>query len=169
MTGILGIFSWAFKLIAPNVADIGIAYVKKKLRLIDNKTYKQIRANQTKIEVERFNIEIAKLKAQTAEIKQQAKIDIANVNADYLHDRDIRRLNKRRYSDDILRIGLALIFLCAFIPITQPYVISGFTVLASVPVWMIPVLLIASLQLLGGHALLRMLIGFKRGGNADKR
>ena len=165
MTGIL---SWAFKLLAPNLFDCGIAYVKKKLGLLDDDTYKKIRANQTSIELERSNIEIAKLKAHTAEIKQQAKIDIANVNTDYLHDRDIRRLNKRRYSDDILRIALFIFCIACFIPQTQPTVLEGVGILATLPWFIQTILIIACINLIGGHALLRMLIGFKRGGNGGK-
>ena len=165
MTSIL---SWAFKLIAPNLFDYGVAYVKKKLGLLDNKTYKKIRANQTSIELERSNIEIAKLKARTAEIKQQGEIDIANVNTDYLHDRDIRRLNKRRYSDDILRLSFYILVIACFIPIAQPVVLQGVSILATLPWFIQTILIVACTNLIGGHALLRMLIGFKRGGNGGK-
>tara|TARA_Y200000002_G_scaffold382589_2_gene400223 strand:+ start:10906 stop:11394 length:489 start_codon:yes stop_codon:yes gene_type:complete len=159
--------SWAFKLIAPNLVDVGFAYLKKKCRLIDDDTYKKIRANQTSIELERSNIEIAKLKAHTAEIKQQAKIDIANVDADYLHDRDIRRLNKRRYSDDILRISFYIFWIACFVRPAQPIVLEGVGILAALPWFMQTILIIACINLLGGHALLRML-WFKRGLSAKK-
>ena len=120
-----------------------------------------------KIEVERSNIEIAKLEAHTAEIKQQANVDIANVDADLRQDREIRRLNKRRYSDDILLISFFILFVACFIPPVQPTVLEGVSILSALPWFIQTILLIACINLIGGHALLRML-WFKRGSNANK-
>ena len=165
----MGILSGIFKLISPFLFNQGVAYLKHKFKAIDDDTYSKIKKNYSDAQVQESDImrakveqKLAETQAHTAEIQAYADLDIKNIDADLKQDREIRRLNKRRYSDDIVRIGLLALVIACFIPPAQSVVLDGVNILSALPWFVQTIIIIACINLIGGYALLSKLIAFKR-------